>query len=296
MSNTQETSHLHCQVCDYSTDKPQAHDLGEVQGNTERYRQTLFKLWKCPKCQTIISIEPVDYHDIYTDYPLNKRQLDVFARGTLNNLLGRLTRAGMSTENSILDYGCGNGIFVDYLKERGYQNVLGYDPYVPEFAQLPSENAAFDVIVNNDTLEHCDDIYAMMKECLDLLKPGGLLYLGTAESDPVNMSDLEPHIMRLHQPHHRIILTEKSLHNFVRQFDVEIITSYRRSYHDTLRPFANYRFLDELNKAVGHNLDLALDSAATTRVFLRSPRLWFYALFGYCFPSAYEPAVVLRKR
>ena len=60
-------------------------------------------------------------------------------------------------------------------------------------------------------------------------------------------------------------------------------------------PFANYRFLDELNKAVGHNLDAALDPAVA-RVVIRRPRLWFYAFFGYFSPSAYEPAVILRKQ
>ena len=102
--------------------------------------------------------------------------------------------------------------------------------------------------------------------------------------------------MRLHQPFHRIILTEQSLHQVAGEFDADMIGSYRRSYHDTLMPFANYRFLDELNTAVGHNLDRALDADISTGVFLRTPRLWFFALFGYWFPSAYEPAVVLRKR
>src|SRR5262249_27556894 len=151
-----------------------------------------------------------------------------------------------------------------------------------------------DVVINNDTIEHCDDMQGMIKDCLGLLKPGGLLYIGTADSEPVEMSNLAPHRMRLHQPYHRIILTEHSLHKLVRQFDVEIVGSYRRSYHDTLRPFSNYRFLDELNKAMGHNLDLALDATATREVFLRTPRLWFFAFLGYWFPTAFEPAVILR--
>jgi len=296
MKNSLESLHLDCPVCGYSTDDPRPQDLGEVQGNTERYRRTNFRLWKCPECLTIVSIDPVDFHDIYRDYPLNKRQLDVFARSTLRNLLRRLRRAGIKITDSILDYGCGNGIFVDFLGQHGYRNVTGYDPYVPDYARLPDGRALFDVIVNNDVLEHCDDIHRMIRDCLELLKPGGLLYLGTADSEPVEMSDLEPHVMRLHQPFHRIIMTEQSLQDVVGQYDVEIVATFRRSYHDTKMPFANYRFLDELNKAVGHNLDRALDANETNRVFLSTPRLWFFALFGYWFPSAFEPAVVLRKR
>jgi len=287
---------LNCPACRYQTTHPSDADLGTARGNTQRFLKTQFKLWKCPQCQTIISIEPVDFHDIYSDYPLNKRKLDIFAQGTLGNLLGRLRRAGLQKTDSILDYGCGNGIFVDYMKQRGYMNIVGYDPYVPEFAALPSAQAPFDVVVNNDTLEHCDDIHGMLQESLELLKTGGLLYLGTADSEPVDMANLEPEIMRLHQPFHRVILTEQGLHNLVAEYEVDIEHRFRRSYHDTMRPFSNYRFLDELNKAVGHNLDRAMDPAEVNRVFLRKPRLWFFALFGYLFPSAFEPAVIVRKR
>ena len=136
----------------------------------------------------------------------------------------------------------------------------------------------------------------MLRDCLALLSPGGLLYVGTADSEPVVMSDLEPHVMRLHQPFHRIILTEPTLHNVVSQYEVDMVDSYRRSYLDTRLPFANYRFLDEMNRTLGHDLNQALDPSTSTPAFLRTPRLWFFAFFGYWFPAAAEPAVILRKR
>jgi len=290
------SSELSCPACRYKTAHSADSNLGAIRGNTERFSNTQFRLWKCPQCQTIISIDPVDFHDIYSDYPLNKRKLDIFAQGTFGNLLSRLRRAGLQKTDTILDYGCGNGIFVDYMKQHGYLNIVGYDPYVPEFSPLPTSQMPFDCIINNDTLEHCDDIHGMLQESLKLLKVGGLLYLGTADSEPVDMANLEPEIMRLHQPFHRVIITEQGLHNLVAEYKVDLLQSYRRSYHDTLRPFSNYRFLDELNKAVGHNLDRAMDPTEVNRVFIRKPRLWFFALFGYLFPSAFEPAVIVRKR
>lgn len=45
----------------------------------------------------------------------------------------------------------------------------------------------------------------------------------------------------------------------------------------------------------GHDLDRVLDPVQSTRVFLTTPRLWLFALFGYLFPSANEPAVVLKR-
>jgi len=284
-----------CQICGYSTDAPATGDLGCVRGNTERFKDSTFRLWRCPDCATIHGLDAVDYHDIYRDYALEKRRLDVFARGTLGNLTRRLLRAGMRKDNAILDYGCGNGLYVEYLETMGFDEIVGYDPFVPGFENLPTGRGQYDVVVNNDTIEHCDDVRGVIQHCVDLLKPGGLLYLGTADSEPVVMDDLEPHIMRLHQPFHRVIFTERSLHRLAEDFGLEVVASYRRSYQDTLRPFSNYRFLDELNRRLGHDLDRALDPKQSTAAFLRSPKLWFFALFGYLFPSAYEPALVARK-
>lgn len=281
-----------CKICGYATDHPGPHEVGETRGNTERFRGTRFRLWKCPKCLSILSIDPVDFRDIYADYPLSRRRLDIFARGTLKSLLGRLERAGLSKSDSVLDYGSGHGIFVEYLRQAGFTDVTGYDPYVPAFAQQPG--GPFDCVVANDVIEHVPDPRATLKECGDLVKPGGILYLGTADSEPVDMDDLEPHLMRLHQPFHRVIITENSLRVLCLETGFSIERTYRRSYMDTLMPFSNYRFLDEFNKALGHNLDRAFEPDAG-KIVLAKPILLFYALFGYFLPSAYEPAIVLRK-
>src|SRR5690242_803878 len=101
-----------CRICQYAAETADARELGTARGNTERFREDVFRLWQCPSCRSIWNIDPADFEDLYRDYPLNRRQLDVFARGTLRNLLGRLTGAGMSTKATILDVGCGEtGVF-----------------------------------------------------------------------------------------------------------------------------------------------------------------------------------------
>lgn len=281
-----------CVICGHRTDAPGPTELGACRGNTARFRHQLHHLWKCPRCLTIHNIDPVDFADIYRDYPLNQRRLDIFARGTLRNLLKRLRRAGLRRDAAILDYGCGNGVLVDYLRERGYTRVAGYDPYVEGFTQIPE--GVFDCVIANDVIEHVSDPRRTIAECVRLVKPGGLLYLGTADSAPVNMGNLEPDIMRLHQPFHRVIITEATLHQLARETGFDLIQVYQRSYMDTLIPFSNYRFLDEFSKALGHDMDLMLQPAAA-KVMLRRPSLWFYAYFGYFFPSAFEPAGILRR-
>jgi SAM-dependent methyltransferase len=282
-----------CRICGHAAAHDPASAFGAVRGNTARFKGRTFPLWKCTRCGSIHSLDPVDFRDIYADYPLNRRRLDVFARGTLRRLLARLERAGLARSHAILDVGCGNGIFVDYLRERGYADATGFDPYVERFAALPA-GRRYDCVVANDVVEHVDDPRARVREWTGLVAPGGLLYIGTADAEPVDMADLEPHVMRLHQPFHRVTITEPTLHALARESGLAEVASYRRSYMDTPRPFSNYRFLDEFNRALGHDMDRALDPAAGG-IVLRRPVLLFYALFGYLLPVAFEPAVVLRK-
>jgi SAM-dependent methyltransferase len=283
-----------CTICGHSTTTPDDKDIGTVRGNTARFINSVFRLWRCPLCRTIYGVDPVDFSDIYADYPLNKRRLDFFARMTMRNLLTRLKRADLRKSDSILDYGCGNGLFIAFLKGQGYSQSAGYDPYVQEFSTFPADSQ-FDCVVSNDVIEHIPDPRSMIQDLIKLLKPGGILYIGTSDSHGIEMDSLDIHIMRLHQPFHRIIVTEETLQSLADETGLEHIASYRRSYMDTFVPFANYRFLDEFSRALGHNMDRMLDPSAMMIVLLK-PRLWFYGLLGYFFPSAYEPAVVLRKK
>lgn len=282
---------FHCNLCNYSAEQANEDDLGEIHGNTEKYLDQTFPLWRCPKCETIHSLEPVDFDEIYTDYPLNyMRKLDIYARRTLANLLKRLEKVGVTPSDSILDYGCGNGVFVDFLMQKGFKQVDGYDPFVSEFKQKPEKKYA--VVVLNDVLEHVEEPGALLGAAADKVQPGGILYVGTADSAGVgSMRHLQKHTMRLHQPFHRKIITQEKLRELGEVRGFKELAVYKRSYMDTLYPFGNYRFLDEFSAALGHNLDKALDPKSVS-IVMKKPKLLFYAFAGYFFPLADEPAVI----
>ena len=286
---------FHCSVCGTSADTNDQKSFGEVNGNTTRFKTQNFSIWKCQNCHTLHSLGTVDFADIYKDYPVNLFQtLDFFAKGRFRNLLKRLRKAGLKKELHILDFGCGNGIFADYLRQAGYQNVTCYDPYVEKYAVLNS-NLKFDFVLANDVFEHVEDPHLFFQLIAKLLKPKGIAYIGTADSDGVKMDSLSKDLMKLHQPFHRLIVNQKTLVELAQKApDCTLIASYKRSYMDTIIPFVNYRFLDEFNKALGHEIDLAFKPDAA-KVILKKPLLLFYAYFGYFFPSAFEPAVIIQK-
>jgi SAM-dependent methyltransferase len=283
-----------CSICGFKPLEAAAEEVGCVFGNTARFRDQTFPLWRCGCCGTIHSLAEVDFSDIYRDYPLNRRKLDLFARQTMLRLIRRLEREGLERSHAILDFGCGNGVFLRFLENRGYLRVQGYDPYFERYAALPERGPGYDCVICNDVIEHVDEVRAIVRLCRDLVRPGGLVYIGTCDAAGIDMENLERHAMALHQPFHRTLLTQPRLEALVQESGLRLLRSYRRSYLDSPFPFANYRFLDELNRALNHVIDSVID-LDDPGFILRRPRLLFFGLFGYLLPSALEPAVVLRK-
>jgi 2-polyprenyl-3-methyl-5-hydroxy-6-metoxy-1,4-benzoquinol methylase len=267
------------------------YQVGFSFGNTEKYLNVSFPLWKCPTCESIHSLRSVDFLEIYKDYPVNKtRPLDFFARTTLKNLLRRINLKNFTKESHILDFGCGNANLIHYLEKMGYQNTMGFDLYVENYQNWPSKK--FDLVIANDVIEHVEDPFGLFDQLISLTQPNGYIYVGTSDSKGVlSMQNLEDERVRLHQPFHRKIISQTSLLKIGAHKNLKLINSFERSYMDTLIPFCNYRFLDEFIAALGYNMDAAFrpDSA---KIILQNPQLLYYAYFGYFCPSALEPAAL----
>jgi SAM-dependent methyltransferase len=232
----------------------------------------------------------VDFRDIYADYPLNHRPMDFFARVTLAGLLRRLKRRGLRRTQRILDYGCGNGLFVQFLRARGYR-VEGFDPFLPGWEDRPAVQGPFDWVVANDVIEHAADPRALLRDAARRLAPGGKLYVGLPDPDGVrNMTDLADEAMRLHQPFHRVMIPLDRLVRLAGEEGLATLVTDRRSYLDTPWPFANYRFLNALSRAVGHVMEDMFRARPTVLARLILP-----GLFGYIFPIAEEPSAIFCK-
>jgi SAM-dependent methyltransferase len=253
-----------------------------------------YTVWRCRSCGSLHSKEEIDLAYYYKYYPLKQHRLDFWARRAYNNRLKRLIKEGLKPEHEILDFGCGKGLFISYLKEKGYKNVIGYDAYVPEFSDEGILSRTYDVVVAQDVIEHVDDPMTLMDQLVRCLRLGGILCIGTPNADRLDLMHPEKFIMTFQQPYHRHILSEKALIQLGINRGLKIGKIYHRWYYDTLYPTVNLRFIQNYVRRAGNVLDIVVEPPRVGMV-LTSPLLMFYAFFGYFFPPRTEMMIFFHQ-
>lgn len=83
-------------------------------------------------------------------------------------------------ECRILDYGSGEGLFVQHMREAGFSNILAYDPFL--MPQRPE--GRFDLITCFEVLEHTPSPVRTVAEMRLLLSDGGCMIVSEALQPP----------------------------------------------------------------------------------------------------------------
>ena len=120
---------LTCNICRASFEGAEQLEAANVRSNVRRFRHEEFAVWRCSKCRSIHARDEVDLPRYYQDSPFHNFRLGALARLFYRNILRRLTRAGLKRSHAMLDYGCGNGLFVEYIRSRGFVSVRGFDEF-----------------------------------------------------------------------------------------------------------------------------------------------------------------------
>lgn len=90
----------------------------------------------------------------------------------------------------VLDVGCGAGNMFHHLWRYGpvvgldnnpkpleVARARGYRVWLGDAAAMPFDDDSFGLVALLDTVEHCDDDLAVLRECCRVLRPGGKLVL-----------------------------------------------------------------------------------------------------------------------
>lgn len=108
-----------CNVCDCPGTLANSPETARVASNVRKFQQDEFTVWRCANCGSLHRLEDADLEYYYQDYFLQQHQLDFFTRRGYGNRLRLLRKHGLARDASILDYGCGRGVFVSFLRQRG---------------------------------------------------------------------------------------------------------------------------------------------------------------------------------
>jgi SAM-dependent methyltransferase len=283
-----------CNLCDKPGTLSQAVEKGQVPCNVRHFAGELFTVWRCINCGSLHSAEDVDLAPYYAHYPLKNHSLDFPMRLAYGARLRILERQGFHRSERILDYGCGSGVFISFLKEKGFLHIQGFDPFVAGRADCGVLREQYDTVVSYDVIEHVDDPRQFICTLRDLTHPQGLLVIGTPNADHLSVSREGPPDIELSQPYHRHMLSEPILLALARQNGLKPVHIYRRSPIDSLVPGISTRFMWSYINHTGGMIDVVVEPLRRG-VILRSPTLLFYALLGYFFPPPGNMVISFRK-
>lgn len=286
---------VQCNVCSAPGTLTPAIEQRRVASHVRCFSHQSFTMWRCPHCQSLHSKEDVDLVPYYAAYPFKNHTLDFHTRVGYANRIRLLQKQGVSSTARILDYGCGMGLYVKFLRAHGFVNADGFDPFVPEFSSPEVLNRTYDVVVSHDVIEHVADPKSYLDELIAMVAPGGLLVLGTPNAAEIDLLDESGPSVELSQPYHRHILSEQALLTLAQERGLEPKDIYHRFYFDTLVPTVNTRFMWSYIEAKGRMIDVAVQKPDWPFI-LSSPRLLFYALFGYFFRVPGNMLITFVKR
>lgn len=136
-------------------------------------------------------------------------------------------------DSSILDVGCGTGVFLRSIRKDGFSNLTGIDPFIDADIEYPDgviikkqdlDDMAglFDFIMLHHSFEHMYDSRSALRHLYRLIKPGHyvLIRIPIASSEAweiygVDWVDLDP-------PRHLIVHTRKSMELLAHEIGFEL--------------------------------------------------------------------------
>jgi SAM-dependent methyltransferase len=266
-----------CVICRVRRAPGAEHAL--VRSNVRRFTSEWFAVWRCCSCASIHADQGTDVARYYQAYPMHSVDLDWRARAAYRVQLRRLVGAGFRREHSLIDYGCGSGAFVQFLRKSGYQNCVGYDSYNPAFAKESLLGKQYDCVLSQDVLEHVEDPWALLHALRRLLVPDGLLAVGTPNASAIDLTHPEAYVHTLHQPYHRHIFSKTALLEIGASFCLSLLRYHPRSYINSAIPFINHRFLIRYLRCQDNTFDAAFEPVRPS-LRLLSPLGVFWGIFG----------------
>jgi len=284
-----------CVVCERETPEERL-GLANVRSNVRAFRAEQFAFWRCAHCDSIHARDPADLAHYYAKYPFHDLPSDWRLRAMYSSQLARLRRAGVDPTHRILDYGCGGGQFVDYLKSKGYSNARGFDEYSSKFGDRSVLDDRYDCILSQDVVEHVPSPHALLEQFDRLTKPGAIIALGTPNAAAIDLGHAEDFVHTIHAPYHRHILSKDALVKAGERRGWNLDRFYPTMYSNTRVPFLNEAFYLYYQTVITDGtLDALMEPVRVGALLLRAPVTLFFGVFGSLLSRGTDVMAVFRR-
>jgi 2-polyprenyl-3-methyl-5-hydroxy-6-metoxy-1,4-benzoquinol methylase len=286
-----------CTFCGRPLDRART-ELVPVPCNVRRFRHEVFHIWRCPGCRTLHCLERVDLERYYAHYPVARQALLPQVRAAYANLANYLEREGLGRDSALLDYGCGKGLLLRYLRENGYARCAGYDRYSSR-AELRDPAVlrplTYDAIVFQDVLEHVENPREVLLELDGYLRPGGLILVGTPNAERIRPHDLRRFWSEVHPPYHLQIFTAAGLAALGAERGWALVAFRDRGYRDLRHGGWNDKAMTEYQWLTDGTLDAAYEYLPAFKRRRLPFRLRLAQWFGYWYSTKANMTAVFRK-
>ncbi|MEE3348297.1 MAG: class I SAM-dependent methyltransferase [Nitrospinota bacterium] len=237
-----------CRICDFLGDHP-FYTVREMMFGLKEE----FCYFQCAKCQCLqISEFPTDMSSYYQqDYyslsqsPENlylnpfvswaRRKRDsrsVLNRGIWGSLIrlfypedddmSSMSRLKLTRKKRIVDVGCGTGFLLYFLKEAGFENVLGVEPHINrdieysngltiKKAWLHEMDEEQDLVMFHHSFEHLPDPIETLERVYRLMPSGGNCLIRIPLVSSEAWKKYGPHWVQLDAPRHFFLYSIESL-------------------------------------------------------------------------------------
>jgi SAM-dependent methyltransferase len=286
-------SALVCVVCDARSSDSVEHT--RVRSNVRAFRSESFDYWRCPTCGSIHAKDEVDLAHYYSRYPFHGLAMDWRLRAMYARQVARLVAAGVKPSDRILDYGCGGGQLVTYMRSLGFEGMRGYDEYSSEYGDASVLQERYDCIVSQDVVEHVPLPHALLERFQDLTRPGAVVALGTPSAGAIDLGQPEAFVHTLHAPYHRHILSRDALIGAGERKGWKLASYYPTMYSNTRVPFLNEAFYLYYTRITDGTLDALMEPVRAGALMLRAPVTLFWGLFGSLFSRHTDVMAVFRR-
>jgi len=281
-----------CCICNTPAPAGGERETASVRSNVRPLNARNFTVWRCPACRSIHAADEVDLDDAYRMYPFFGQKLDFVLRCGYRRLVRRLRRAGLRPGQRVLDYGCGSGLLVQYLREKGC-DAVGYDPYSPDFGDASLLAERYDAVIAQDVIEHDENPLALLDRLGGLAAPGGLIAIGTPNAAGIDLARAGKYVHPLHQPYHRHILALPALLEAAGRLGWRVQRTYMTPYVNM--PVLSVPMLHYYMRCFDGTLNTLFERpAGSVRLWL-SPETLFYLVLGYWLCDEADIFAVFRK-